>query len=239
MAAVLAAGSLLASAAALVAAQEVAVVPAYANVEFVSVDPLRRLVVVKGSKGAQETLDLDDGFSVPAAVKAGDHVMITVRGEPGRRRISAMTKVTARPAAVVTTSTSPTPGLTATDLARVEVREAYANQVAALSQQARSTDSLWSSFVTTCAAKPVAAADGSRAWFGLWDGRVQSDLSGGFCRDLFNQIVASGEGVKKAMAAAEDVAHKTLEPGEMRDIRRLNSMDWDGWELTAPDRLAP
>ena len=66
-----------------------------------------------------------------------------------------------------------------------------------------------------------------------------ADLSSGFCRDLFNQIVSPGEGIKKGMAAAEDVARKTLDAGEMRDIRKLNSMDWDGWALSAPDRRDP
>ena len=28
-------------------------------------------------------------------------------------------------------------------------------------------------------------------------------------------------------------------PGEVRDMRRLNSMDWDGWALPAPDKLEP
>jgi hypothetical protein len=219
--------------------QDRPVAPVYANVEVISVDPLTRLVVIKGSKGP-ETFELDDDVSVPAGVKAGDHVMMTVRGEPGRKRIGAMTRVTPSPATTrVTTTTSSASRPALADLARVELREGYANQVAALSQQARSTDGLWSSFVIACDAKPGASAEGGREWFGLWDGRVKSDLSGGFCRDLFNQIVASGEGVKKAMAAAEDVARKTLDPGEMRDIRKLNSMDWDGWELPAPDRLDP
>ena len=67
--------------------------------------------------------------------------------------------------------------------------------------------------------------------------RVRADLSSGFCRDLFNQIVTSGEGIKTAMAAAEDVARKSLAAGDIREICKLNSMDWEGWELPAPDKL--
>jgi hypothetical protein len=119
------------------------------------------------------------------------------------------------------------------------MRERFANQVAALSQQARPIDSQWSSFVTACDVKQASSTDGGRDWFGLWDGRAHADLSGGFCRDMFNQIVSAGEGIKKGMSAAEDVARKTLDVGEIHDIRKLNSMDWDGWGLAAPEKRTP
>jgi hypothetical protein len=220
--------------------QEAAATPKYQNVEVVSVDPATRLVVIKNSKGAQETLEFDDGLAGPAGVKPGDRVMMTVRGEPGRKRVSAMTKMTGKSGAITTTVTSSTSTDAAySDLGRVEIRGQFASQVASLSQQARAIDGVWSSFVTACNAKQASKVDGGRDWFGLWDGRVKADLSGGFCRDLFNQIVTSGEGIKKAMASAEDVARKTMDAGEVRDIRRLNSMDWDGWEIPAPDKLEP
>jgi hypothetical protein len=207
--------------------------PAYANVEVVSVDAATRLVVVKTSTGAEETLQLDDGLAGAPGVKAGDRVMMTVRGEPGRKRVSAITKVTGKPLP------TPTPANTYSELGRVEMRARYANEVASLSEKARTTDGVWSSFVTACDAKLNSSVDGGRDWFGLWDGRVKADLSGGSCRDMFNQIVTSGEGIKKAMASAEDVVRKTMEPGELRDIRRLHSMEWDGWSLPAPDKLEP
>jgi hypothetical protein len=194
--------------------------------------------VIKGSTGAQETLEFDDGLAGPAGVKAGDRVILTVRGEPGRRRVSAITKMTGKPApAAPRASSSALPG--ATSPSGASVREHFANQVASLSQQAVAIDGVWTSFVSSCDAKPSASVDGGRDWFGLWDGRVKADLSGGFCRDLFNQIVTAGEGIKKGMASAEDVARKTMDAGEVRDIRRLHSMEWDGWELPAPDKLQP
>jgi hypothetical protein len=51
--------------------------------------------------------------------------------------------------------------------------------------------------------------------------------------------VTAGEGVKKGMAAAEEGVRKTLDPGEVRDIRTLYSMDWEGWTLPAPAKLQP
>lgn len=215
-----------------------AVTAAYANVEVVSVDPSTRLVVIKNSKGVEETFELDANVAGTAGIKAGDRAILTVRGEPGRRRVSAISKATdtsGRPP--TNASGSPLVRSTNEDPARVEVRERFANQVAALSLQGQSVDALWSSFVTSCDAKQTSAVDGGRDWFGLWDGRVKSDLSSGFCRDLFNQIVSAGEGVKKGMAAAEEVARKTLDVSELRDIRTLHSMDWEGWTLPAPAKL--
>jgi hypothetical protein len=100
-------------------------------------------------------------------------------------------------------------------------------------------DSSWASFVTACKVIQPETMSGGRDWFGLWDGRVQADYSSGSCRELFNQIVSSGEGIKKAMAAAESVVRDRLEPGQIRDIRTLNNMNWDGWTLPPPARREP
>lgn len=211
--------------------------PLYTNAEVISIDPATRLVVIKNGAGTTEAMDLDDSLAGTAGVKVGDHVMMTVREGGGRKRISAITKVNPAPANAAS-SGSPTATLTNADVAKSEMKAGFTEQVKSLSAQAKSVDEVWSSFVTSCDAKPTSQA-GGRDWFGLWDGQVKADLSGGFCRDLFNQIVASGEGVKKGMAAAEDVARKTLDAGEMRDIRALHSMDWDGWTLPAPAKLEP
>jgi hypothetical protein len=230
------AGAFLLVRGAAAAGQESAVPPTYTNVEIVSVDPSTRVVVIKNSKGSNETFDLDDGVAGAAGVKAGDRVILTVRGEPGRKRISAITKTVA---AATGTPASSAPALVTVDVdrARVEVREHFGNQVASLSQQARGIDGVWTSFVKTCDVKQSSKVEGGRDWFGLWDGRVRADLSSGFCRDLFNQIVTSGEGIKKAMAAAEDVARQSLAAGDIREICKLHSMDWEGWDLPAPEKL--
>jgi hypothetical protein len=212
--------------------------PSYANVEIVSFDPVTRLVVVRTHSGGEETLELSDGYSGLAGLKAGDRVMMTVRAGPGRGRISGMRSAAPVAPAGLRSGTFPRPqALIDEDPSRAELRDAFAGQVAALSRQARDIDGVWASFATTCGVKLRSNDDGGREWFGLWDGRIQADLSSGFCRDLFNQMVSSGEGIKKAMAAAHDVARRTLDAGEMREILRLNSMEWDGWTLPAPDKL--
>lgn len=213
--------------------------PRYTNVEFVAVDPSRRVVVIKDSGGAQRTLQMDDLLVGAGGMKAGDRVTLTLRGAPGNWRVSAIsTAAASSPTAIVGASPRSTGRLPTGERARVQARGGFARQVASLSRDARSTDATWASFVTSCNVKPV-SAHGGREWFGLWDGRVQADYSNGTCRELFNQMVASGEVIKTGMAAAEDVARKTLTPGEMRDIRSRSRMDWDGWALPAPPRREP
>ena len=215
--------------------------PTYTNAQVISVDSQRRVVVLRTSAGARETLTLDDILAGTGNIKAGDNVMVTLRGAPGVRRISAISLMTStsRPAPVPTVAPQPSlaPGRSAGE--RAEARKRYTDQVAALSQQAQSVDATWNNFVTACAVKPVSNEGGGRDWFGLWDGRVSADYSGGACRDLFNQIVTAGEGIKKAMAAAESGIEEFMTPGEVRDIRRSHSMNWDGWLLGAPARKEP
>ena len=212
--------------------------PRYVNVELVAVDPGRRVVVVKNSRGAQTTLQMDDLLAGAGGTKMGDRVTLTVRGGPGNWRVSAITRTSASPVkvsgAAIPQSTTPS---SAGD-SRAQAREAFSKQVATLSQDAQSIDGIWGSFVTSCDAK-AASTHGGREWFGLWDGRVQADYSSGNCRDLFNQMVASGERIKHGMAAAEEGVRNTLTPGDIRDIRTLNRMDWDGWSLKPPARRDP
>ena len=220
-----------------VAAQVATETPSYSNVQVVSIDSVRRILVLRTAKGRNESLVFDDLLQSTGGIKAGDRVIVTVRGGPGRRRVSAISLARAT-APLAQTNESPKIRLAAVT-ERSQMRDAFARQVAEVSQEARSVDASWAAFVTSCnVIKPETTSDG-RPWFGLWDGRIQADYSTGLCRDVFNQIVASGEGVKKAMASAESAVKGTLEPGEIRDIRRLNNMNWDGWTLPAPPRREP
>ena len=211
----------------------------YVNVELVAVDPSRRVVVIKDSRGAQRTLQMDDLLAGAGGMKTGDRVTLTVRGTGANQRVSAISRATIRPASVVVAATSQPPSVSSTpERAGAQAREGFARQVATLSRDAQSTDGMWASFVTSCGVKPV-SANGGREWFGLWDGRVQADYSNGTCRDLFNQIVTSGEVIKKGMASAEETVRGALTPGEIRDIRKLSLMDWDGWSLPVPPKREP
>lgn len=210
--------------------------PTYSNVRVISIDPVRRVVVLLTSKGENETLVFDDLLASAGGIKAGDDVIVTVLGGPGRRRLRAISL--ARTPAPSVIGRSPA-GRVSVGTARTVVRDRFAQRVAAISDDARSIDAAWASFVTTCDVRQRDATTGGREWFGLWDGRVQADYSGGFCRNLFNQIVNAGEGIKSAMVAAESVVQDILDPGEIRDVRTLHNMNWDGWALPPPPRQDP
>ena len=209
--------------------------PTYSNAQVVSIDPANRTMVIRTSTGKRESLVFDDLLAGTGGVKAGDRVIVTVRGGPGRKRVSAIALARTTPAAIPVRRASPSRASSEQSL----LRAAFLGQVASISQNAQGVDSSWASFVTACKVIQPSTMSGSRDWFGLWDGRVQADYSSGLCRDLFNQIVTSGEAVKKAMASAESVVQGTLDPGEIREIRTLNNMNWDGWTLPAPARREP
>jgi hypothetical protein len=221
----------------------------YMNAELVTADPVRRIVVVRGAGGAKETFDLDDTVGSVGPVKPGDRVVLTVHAGVGRRRITAIAKAASSSGVVIVAPTPLTPRTAAVVVApatttvvavqnKAAAKDAFARQVALLSQEAKPIDSTWAAFVTACKAQPVHTNDG-REWFGLWDNRVQADYSSGQCREMFNQMVQSGEAIKQGMAAAEEVALKSLTAGEMRDIRKMNLMDWDGWALPPPQKREP
>jgi len=218
----------------------------YMNAELVSADPVRRIVVIRG-KGGVETFDLDDQVGSVGPVKPGDRVVLTVHAGVGRRRVTAIAKAASSSGMVITAAPTPrsttliaVPATTTTVAVqnKAAAKDAFARQVAILSQDAKPIDSTWASFVTACHVQPVQANDG-REWFGLWDNRVVADYSSGQCREMFNQMIQSGEAIKQGMAAAESVALKSLTAGEMRDIRKMNLMDWDGWALPPPPKREP
>jgi hypothetical protein len=211
--------------------------PRYTNAELVSVNTQTRLVVIKGADGRAETLKLDDGVTGLEGLRAGDRVMVTVRGEPGMSRVRSIVK------SVATTTAAPKPPAAsrrpAEDVPAVApALRTFADQVSALAEQAGQVDSLWNNFRTSCNVTLRSSYPEGRGWFSIWDSAAQMDVTGGSCRDLFNQVVEQGETVKKGMAGAEEAARTAaLTPGDLREVRRRYSMEWGGWSLPAPDPL--
>jgi len=211
--------------------------PTYMNAEVSRVDPLTRLLTVRKPQGSLETLELDERLAGFGAIAPGDHVILTVRRQPGRAWVSAIMKATPPDAAGPDAfSSDELDALAPTGLAGAPPRQSFAVQVALLAQRANRVDGLWRSFRASCDVRVRASYDGAREWFGLWDETVRSDLSSGFCRDLYNRIVDLGEGVKGAMSEAEGAARGSLPPGSIREIRRHYAMDWEGWDRVPPAR---
>lgn len=239
---------LLAGCVGLVASPALAQTPTYTNAEVVSVDPQTRTLVIKAKDGAEQTVELDDTVGGLTDISAGDHVIVALRGEPGRNRVSSLVKSTPAPAAPAdSTSKTPTATTSATTpsaadkAAAITARgaaTAFAERVATLSAQATKVDSLWVGFRSNCKVVMDHPYDNGREWFVLWDQPVQADFTTGFCRDLFNQIIGQGEAIKQAMKSAEESVRDDLLPGAIRDVRRRYSMEWDGWDRPAPEPLA-
>lgn len=226
------------------ASHAVAQSPTYTNAEVVSVDPQTRTLVIKAKDGPEQTVELDDTVGGVGNVAAGDHVILALRNEPGRDRVSAIMKSTAPAPAEAADRQGKAPARTTSSmgdrprlLTGRNAAAAFSQRVAALSAQASRVDSLWTGFRGNCSVTLNQPYEGAREWFSIWDDVVRADLSSGFCRDLFNQIVGQGEIIKQAMGAAEDAARQELLPGAIRDVRRRYSMDWDGWDRPAPERL--
>ena len=208
--------------------------PTYTNVRVVALDATGRTLVFKNARGVEETLQLDDNLAGFGDVKVGDRVMLTLRAGPGWTRVSSIVKSTALPAQKAAAPVVPDRSVAPGDPV-LDARKAFSSQVARLSVKANEIDRLWNDFRSSCDSMAVEPQDGARGWFSIWEGTARADLSGGFCRDLRTQIIDLGEPIKQEMATAEEVARRTLQPGDLRDVRRQYRMDWDGWKLSRPD----
>jgi hypothetical protein len=219
------------------AANAAGATPRYTNAELVSVNPQTRLVVIRNADGRQQTLQLDDTVAGLDVLRAGDRVILTLREEPGMTRVSSIAKSLATTPAANPPATRPPVAVVAPVNPGIS---RFAEQVAALAQQAGQVDAVWNEFRTTCNVTLRSTYTDGRDWFSLWDDTAQIDVSGGICRDLVNQLVGQGETVKAGMAGAEEAARKAdLAPGDLRETRRRYSMEWGGWGLPAPELLKP
>ena len=214
--------------------------PLYTNAHILGIDPAGRTLVIRNARGVQERVELDDNVAGFQDVKVGDHVILALRGEPGRSRVSAIFKGK-ESSTSKTVSGSVLPAGNEAPLAPASNAAAlstfFADRVAAVAAQAAHVDRVWGEFRQACGVTVSGRYDGGREWFALWDGQVRADLSQGFCRDLHNQVVSLGEAVNVEMAVAEDAARRSLAPGDIRDIRRRYALEWDGWGRIPPRQL--
>jgi hypothetical protein len=203
--------------------------PLYTNAELVSIDSRTRVVVVRTNDGKTRRMRLADHVAPPSGLRSGDALILAVREEPDMPLVSRLSRSTESPARPASPAAQPAPAEEAADPA-VETLDMQVAQVAA---QAAQVDALWSSFVRSCDATPRATHD--RGWFALWENQVQVDLSNGFCRDLYDQIVVAGEAVKTRMSQLESSARQTgVQPGDVREVQRRHALSWEGWNLPAP-----
>lgn len=206
----------------------------YTNARVVAVDATARTLVIRDAKGVEQKVQLDDNLAGFGDIKAGDQVILTLRTGPGWARVSSIAKGRLpRPSKV---AASPSPSSLVEDSVSL-ARGAFGARVASLAGQADGVDRVFNQFRSACDFDAANPREDGRGWFVIWEGSIRADLSGGFCRDLLNQIVDLGEPVKAGMNAAEDVARRTLLPDDIREIQRQYRMEWDGWGLTPPKPL--
>jgi hypothetical protein len=104
----------------------------------------------------------------------------------------------------------------------------FESAVARLAGDARVVDAAYARYKASCPAA-VPAADGSREWFGVWEGTAMSaDPS---CASLLDEVERAGAPIKAGMLAAHEAARRAwVLPGTMREIRRRHAMEWSGWD---------
>jgi hypothetical protein len=212
----------------------------YVTADVVSVDSVNRTLVARISGGPPQTLELDDTVAGFGPLKAGDRAILALRKEPGRAKVIWLTREAEGKGngkdRAAKANPIPAPRVQPADVEKAS--RAFSERTATLAEQASRVDQLWRPFRESCDVKVAGPYEGAREWFSLWDAQAKADLSSGFCRDLFDQIVSAGSDVNKSMAAAEDDVRNSLLPGAIREIRRRYSMDWEGWSRSAPAQLA-
>jgi len=107
----------------------------------------------------------------------------------------------------------------------------YESAVRTLSTQADYVDLEWRDYANWCGVSASSAPNGGRAWFAIWSpagavgGNARAD-----CASMHRDILERGKRVGAAMQdAAERARRAGVYPGEMRDLRRRYSLDYDGW----------
>jgi hypothetical protein len=115
------------------------------------------------------------------------------------------------------------------DAVRARGTRDFEAAVSRLSAEARAVDAAYARYKAACPTTGT-AEDGSRAWFGLWNGTAVSD-SGSGCASMLDDISRLGAPIKAGMLAAHEAARKGwVLPGTIRDIRRRHAMEWSGWD---------
>jgi hypothetical protein len=220
------------------AAPALAEAPLYTNARLVSVDTRTRVMVVRNNDGKTERMRLGDLVRLPAGLRPGDEMILAVTRAPEMPRVSRVLRSVRQAPGLSAERTvarrSPPDERAAPEDETGAAREALNGQVGALAQQALYLDDLWIGFAEYC--RPTLRGGSyDRNWFSLFESQTQVDLSSGYCRDLYNELVGRGENIKRAMNRAEENALRAgLYPGEVREARRRHALEWEGWRQPAP-----
>jgi S1-C subfamily serine protease len=141
-----------------------------------------------------------------------------------------------RPTEAVTATTQPTSPLgpafasgSSTDTTRADGTRRYNQLVEAIARRSAQLDGYWDRIKANCA---LAIAPGyDHEWFAIWDGRLSLRSPDSSCSAAMRDLENLANGVRSAMAAAQDEARRaSVLPGQLREIRRRHRMDWVGFD---------
>jgi hypothetical protein len=116
------------------------------------------------------------------------------------------------------------------DVLRARGARDFEAAVSRLAAEARTVDSVYARYEAACPTAATAAQEGSREWFGLWDGQAVSGASAA-CAPLMDEMARLGAPIRAGLLAAQESARRAwVLPGTMRDIRRRHAMEWSGFD---------
>jgi hypothetical protein len=170
-----------------------------------------------------------------ARVAGAESLGFSIAIDHGRRLIGGQTYVADRAAPDATRSENGPDTFVSPRTSESEERHLvglteYEGVVRKLSAQADNVDVEWREYAKWCGVSAFSAS-GGRVWFAIWspDGAVGGNARAD-CSSMHVDILERANRVRAAMQETSERARRAgVYPGEIRDVRRKYSLDYDGW----------
>ena len=114
---------------------------------------------------------------------------------------------------------------------RARGEQAYTQALAWAAQNSPKLDDYWSKYAPNCVKSSV--RNGDRPWFAVFEPNgvslnVMSNLD---CQGWLDNLRDNATQIRNTVDQAAEIARRSgVYPGVMRDIRRRNRFDWNGWD---------
>ena len=105
--------------------------------------------------------------------------------------------------------------------------QAFATDVARLSEEADAVDRLWHAYKAQCGARGGRRHDFGREWFALWDRSFEPTLATPACGELLSRLLQSGNSLRRELLETRAMAGRVaLTPGTEVGMLRWHSLQW-------------
>ena len=158
------------------------------------------------------------GFGV-----AAEHVRALLDGNGGA--VSASGR---RPSDVLTggNSAGASGGM---DSERDAAAAGYERIMTEAAQRADQLDRSWHEITSKCVSGSIPSTGGDREWFVIWE-RFDENRVSQACNSYYTNFKAAADEFRGKMAEAAEIARRGgMYPGECRDVRHRNHVDWSEW----------